>query len=431
MQSIPLPTTTIGSNRRLIASGTATSEGLITRSADGAYIVLTGYDAEIPTVSLTGTTAASTPRVVGRVAVDGSLDTSTALSDFSSGSNPRSVASSDGTNFWVTGGAGGIRYATLTATTSTQLSTTLTNLRQTSIFDGQLYVTTASGSAVRLGTVGTGTPTTSGQTITNLPGFPTAGGPYGFFFADLDAGVAGNDTVYVADDTANQVQKYCLVSGSWAARGTVAATGVRGVTGVVAGSTVTLYMTTGASVASGGGTLWTLADTSGYDANLVGAVSVLATAATNTAFRGIALAPAQRTLTISDVTEDEGDSGTTAFTFTVTLSQPAGAGGVSFDVATAADTATAGSDYTTLSVTSQTIAEGNTTKTFDVQVNGDGDVEPDETFFLDVTNVTGALVGDAQGLGTITNDDIALRASPSMTCRRRRATAARRRSSSP
>ncbi|MCU0116599.1 hypothetical protein N8H09_17700 [Curtobacterium flaccumfaciens] len=42
---------------------------------------------------------------------------------------------------------------------------------------------------------------------------------------------------------------------------------------------------------------------------------------------------------------NEGDAGTTNATFTVSLSQPAGAGGVSFDIATADGTATAGVDY--------------------------------------------------------------------------------------
>src|SRR5262245_8201285 len=45
VQSIALPTTTVGSNRRLISSGTASSEGMLTRSADGRYLVLAGYDA--------------------------------------------------------------------------------------------------------------------------------------------------------------------------------------------------------------------------------------------------------------------------------------------------------------------------------------------------------------------------------------------------
>ena len=43
-----------------------------------------------------------------------------------------------------------------------------------------------------------------------------------------------------------------------------------------------------------------------------------------------------------------------------------------------------------------------------VTVNGDTTVEPNETFFVNVTNVTGATVTDGQGQGTITNDDVAL-----------------------
>jgi len=53
---------------------------------------------------------------------------------------------------------------------------------------------------------------------------------------------------------------------------------------------------------------------------------------------------------------------------------------VTFDIATADGTATAGSDYTAKTLTAQTILAGNSTYTFDVLVNGDTDYEPDETF---------------------------------------------------
>jgi hypothetical protein len=43
IQSIAMPTTVEGDNKQLIASGTATSEGLITLSNDGQYLVLAGY----------------------------------------------------------------------------------------------------------------------------------------------------------------------------------------------------------------------------------------------------------------------------------------------------------------------------------------------------------------------------------------------------
>src|SRR5437870_5688900 len=43
VQSIPMPTAVNGSNRRLTASGTGTSEGLMTLSKDGRYLTATGY----------------------------------------------------------------------------------------------------------------------------------------------------------------------------------------------------------------------------------------------------------------------------------------------------------------------------------------------------------------------------------------------------
>ena len=116
-------------------------------------------------------------------------------------------------------------------------------------------------------------------------------------------------------------------------------------------------------------------------------------------------------LSINDVTLAEGNAGTTTFAFTVSLSQPAGLGGVTFDIATTDGTATlANNDYILQSLTGQTIPAGISTYTFNVLVNGDVTAEPNETFFVNVTNVTGASVTDGQGLGTINNDDVALTA---------------------
>ncbi|HZF09807.1 MAG TPA: ExeM/NucH family extracellular endonuclease [Thermoanaerobaculia bacterium] len=112
-------------------------------------------------------------------------------------------------------------------------------------------------------------------------------------------------------------------------------------------------------------------------------------------------------LTINDVSLNEGNAGTTSFTFTVSLSAPAGPGGVTFDIATANNTATQPSDYTQKSLTAQTIPAGSSTYSFTVLVNGDTAPEANETFFVNVTNVTGATVADGQGQGTIVNDDAA------------------------
>ena len=147
-------------------------------------------------------------------------------------------------------------------------------------------MSTSSGSAIRIGTVGSGLPITAGQTITNLPDFPTSGSPYAFYLADLDPGTAGLDTLYVADDGAG-LQKYTLIAGNWTANGTVgtAADTYRGITAVASGNTVTIFAVRGASQ------LVTLVDSSGYNGAFAGSPSVLATAGTNTAFRGLAFAP--------------------------------------------------------------------------------------------------------------------------------------------
>jgi predicted extracellular nuclease len=111
-------------------------------------------------------------------------------------------------------------------------------------------------------------------------------------------------------------------------------------------------------------------------------------------------------LSINDVSQAEGNAATTAFTFTLSLSAPAGPGGVTFDIATADGTATvADNDYAAKSLTGQSIAEGNSSYSFSVAVNGDAIVEGPETFLVNLTGVTGADVADGQGQGTIQDDD--------------------------
>ena len=111
-------------------------------------------------------------------------------------------------------------------------------------------------------------------------------------------------------------------------------------------------------------------------------------------------------LTINDVSANEGNSDFTNFTFTVSLSAPAGPDNVTFDFTTADGTATAVSDYAPSAGNDVIIAAGDSTYTITVQVYGDTTGEPNETFFVNITDVTGATVADGQGQGTIINDDV-------------------------
>ena len=110
------------------------------------------------------------------------------------------------------------------------------------------------------------------------------------------------------------------------------------------------------------------------------------------------------TFSIADVSLDEGDFGTTAFTFTVTRSVNT-LGTNAVDFATADGTANSGSDYTSASGTLSFIP-GATTQTFTVNVSGDFEAEDDETFSVMLTNPTNsALIDDGSATGTIQNDD--------------------------
>ncbi len=110
-------------------------------------------------------------------------------------------------------------------------------------------------------------------------------------------------------------------------------------------------------------------------------------------------------LSVNDVTQNEGNSGTTAFTFTVSLagasSQP-----VTVSYSTANGTATAPGDYTAIQQGELTFDPGQTSKSVTVFVTGDFNNEPNETFSLVLSGPLGASIGDGDGLGTIVNDDV-------------------------
>ncbi len=134
------------------------------------------------------------------------------------------------------------------------------------------------------------------------------------------------------------------------------------------------------------------------------APSANATIATPSATGTIQNDEAEPTLSINDVSIGEGNAGTKDMTFTVTLSGPSSQT-ISVDYATADDTATAGSDYSTAAGT-LTFAPGTAlTRTITVVISGDNAIEPNETLFLNLANPINATLATAQGIGTITNDD--------------------------
>ncbi len=345
VQTIALPTSVSGNNRILTASGNATSELGLTRSADGRYLVLAGYGAGVGTPSISTSQTTDVARVIGLIAADGTFDTSTSTGDAFSGVSIRAAATVDGTSFYSVGGNSGVRYQAFGTAMTTQLNTAPTNVRSLNAAGGNLYISSASSPYFGISQVGTGLPTAAGQTVAALPGFPGAtsgSSPYGFYFADLSAAVPGVDVVYVADDrsAAGGIQKWSLVGGTWVQNGTIAGSAtaaVRGLNGSVSGTTVSL-----AAASSSG--LFFLSDNTGYNTapTLTDLPAPVATAGTNKVFRGMAFAPTAFAPAIASFTPASGPVGTTV---TVTGTNLTGAtsltlNGVGVPTFTVADAAT-------------------------------------------------------------------------------------------
>jgi hypothetical protein len=110
------------------------------------------------------------------------------------------------------------------------------------------------------------------------------------------------------------------------------------------------------------------------------------------------------TIAIGDASVTEGSSGSSNLAFTVSLSAPSGLP-VTVSYATANGAASAPTDYTAIASTVLTFPPGTTTRTITVQINGDALVEDDETLLVNLASPSNATIADAQGQGTIVNDD--------------------------
>jgi hypothetical protein len=124
-------------------------------------------------------------------------------------------------------------------------------------------------------------------------------------------------------------------------------------------------------------------------------------------------------VSIGDATVVEGDAGTAAAEFSVTLSNPS-AFPITMLVATAEGTATL-EDADFIPIDPPGLLEfspdSSLTQTVTVLVNGDTDPESDEHFFVDLSDAVNASLADARGQGNITNDDgtVAVEPIPAVT----------------
>lgn len=109
-------------------------------------------------------------------------------------------------------------------------------------------------------------------------------------------------------------------------------------------------------------------------------------------------------VSIADLSADEADAGTTGFEFAVTLSA-AYVAEVQVDYFTVEGSATDPEDYQYVYDTISFPA-GETVGIATVNVAGDHEVEPGETFEVRLVGAVNCTISDGQGLGTIQNDDL-------------------------
>ncbi len=113
----------------------------------------------------------------------------------------------------------------------------------------------------------------------------------------------------------------------------------------------------------------------------------------------------QPKISVNDVSVNEGNSGTKNMQFTVSLSYYSQSN-ITVDYSTQDNSAlTSNGDYVALNSGTLSFESGETSKTISVTIYGDREVEGDEALLLNLSNAINASILDAQGVGTITNDD--------------------------
>jgi hypothetical protein len=332
---LPLPTQASGAQQPISITGNNITEGDLTTSADGRFLVTTGWN-----VPPGGQAGAGTSAVVARIDSSGSVDTSTVVGGaFTPTLSTRSAVSKDGTGFWVSGessstaagNAGGLWYVPFGASTATQLLSAPDgvtqpppSLRWLRTQGGRLFggFDQAPPFMAYLGNL----PTSGTVTPHTLPGtFSTWGGPapspYGFLMFNLFNSASGVDTIYIADDGINPTgpvdtasaglgstgngglskwsfdastgwyRVWSVNAGTWAADAGVLANapiGFRGLAGFAMGAQVTVMATTADSEGNPDSLAVLFVDNNSASPPTP---TIVATTPPSQVFRGVALTP--------------------------------------------------------------------------------------------------------------------------------------------
>ena len=275
---------TATSTNALVNSGTATSEGALSLSSNGKYLVFGGYNVPTSnTISLSGSSGSVIPRGIATINGTGIYSLAATSNTFYSANNIRGAASDGVNNFWGAGANQGTNYFGNTNAPAT-IQNTVTNSRSIYLSGSNLLFSTGSGTA---GIYSTPNAFASGGPV--VPYLSTAGtgtgapSPYAFY---QDAGAT---VTYIADDRnpagGGGIQKWVNVASVWTLTYTIptGTVGARGVIANFAGPIPIIYATTAESSAN---RLVAIGDI-----GVGSTATTIATSGTNTIYRGVAFSP--------------------------------------------------------------------------------------------------------------------------------------------
>ncbi|MGB9624604.1 MAG: PEP-CTERM sorting domain-containing protein [Phycisphaerae bacterium] len=263
----------------LTAVGNASTEGIISLAQDGSKLVFTGYRKDAGGTSPSADAPATTNRVIGTVGLNGVVDTSIGLVDPTG--TIRSATTVDGSAYYISASGNYLRYVASPGPASTSVQIDARNSRQVNLLNNELFASNGS-TAITAKVQSYGTLPTGTTTPTPIVTLTTSDAVNGFAVLDLSPTIPGADTIYALSTVASQLLKWSYNGTSWAQTGSISGVAAQNLVSVVSGSTVTLYLTSGT-------TLSTITDASGQGGTLSGTLTPLATAGTNTAFRGIGI----------------------------------------------------------------------------------------------------------------------------------------------
>ena len=314
LNSVRLPDT---GSTSLILSGTAATEGGLTRSLDGRELGLMGYNTNRGSTlsgSLSSQSGAAVPRAVATVDAFGNYTLVQASPLLYSATNPRCSATDGTNNFWTAGGAAGTYYVSPPQAPVT-VQNTVANTRYIRTRNGNLYFTTRSGTAGLYTFSAGGLPKTSAGTALVLSTGANSQ-PTGF---DINQCLT---LAYVADQRANNagggIQKWTNAGSGWNLAYTLstgATSNAFGVTVDFSGPAPLLYAT---ATEAGLDRLIFFEDT-----NSAAQATIVASAGLNQTFRGIDFAPDLRPIILAQPQSQIVVSGSDVdFTVTVSSAYP-------------------------------------------------------------------------------------------------------------